>query len=160
VRFIVTAVRTQSGIAGAILSHGRALAFSPAIETLMQQKAAAVEGMNAFVFHCRHCLDQSAACRLQMVIYSTERTKTSTWRWTKSSRHHAERAVHGHRQRSRFQPADNQVKVDRSKVNELGLTMQSIGDTLALLVGENLCQLVQSRWPILQGNTASSRSIG
>src|SRR5208282_1561789 len=30
-----------------------------------------------------------------------------------------------------------QVKVDRSKVNELGLTMQSIGDTLALLVGEN-----------------------
>src|SRR6202047_3598184 len=30
-----------------------------------------------------------------------------------------------------------QVKIDRSKVNELGLTMQSIGDTLALLVGEN-----------------------
>jgi multidrug efflux pump len=30
-----------------------------------------------------------------------------------------------------------QVRVDRSKVNELGLTMQSIGDTLALLVGEN-----------------------
>src|SRR5438105_1777595 len=30
-----------------------------------------------------------------------------------------------------------QVKIDRSKDNELGLTMQSIGDTLALLVGEN-----------------------
>jgi multidrug efflux pump len=29
------------------------------------------------------------------------------------------------------------VKIDRSKANELGVTMQSIGDTLALLVGEN-----------------------
>ena len=29
------------------------------------------------------------------------------------------------------------VNIDRSKANELGVTMQSIGDTLALLVGEN-----------------------
>ena len=29
------------------------------------------------------------------------------------------------------------VKIDRSKANDLGITMQSIGDTLALLVGEN-----------------------
>src|ERR1700758_3726196 len=29
------------------------------------------------------------------------------------------------------------VKIDRSKANELGVTMQSIGNTLAVLVGEN-----------------------
>src|SRR5215472_14850883 len=29
------------------------------------------------------------------------------------------------------------VDIDRSKANELGITMRSIGDTLALLVGEN-----------------------
>ena len=34
------------------------------------------------------------------------------------------------------QPVIN-VNIDRSKANELGVTMQSIGDTLALLVGEN-----------------------
>jgi multidrug efflux pump len=34
------------------------------------------------------------------------------------------------------QPVIN-VKIDRSKANELGVTMRSIGDTLALLVGEN-----------------------
>src|SRR5256886_14149717 len=30
-----------------------------------------------------------------------------------------------------------QVDIDRDKANELGITMQAIGDTLALLVGEN-----------------------
>ena len=30
-----------------------------------------------------------------------------------------------------------QVDIDRNKANELGVTMQSIGDTLALMVGEN-----------------------
>jgi len=30
------------------------------------------------------------------------------------------------------------VDIDRSKANALGITMRSIGDTLALLVGENL----------------------
>jgi len=46
-----------------------------------------------------------------------------------------------------FQPADkSRSKVDRSKVNELGLTMhvESGGDTLALLVGENYVNRFQS----------------
>ena len=29
------------------------------------------------------------------------------------------------------------LHIDRSKANDLGITMQTIGDTLALLVGEN-----------------------
>src|SRR5712671_8111845 len=30
-----------------------------------------------------------------------------------------------------------EVAIDRSKANDLGITMQAIGDTLALMVGEN-----------------------
>ena len=30
-----------------------------------------------------------------------------------------------------------EVEIDRNKANELGITMAAIGDTLALLIGEN-----------------------
>jgi len=42
-----------------------------------------------------------------------------------------------------FNQRQSRFKVDRSKVNELGLTMQSIGDTLATAGRRELCQLVQ-----------------
>jgi hypothetical protein len=48
------------------------------------------------------------------------------------------------------------VDIDRSKANELGISMRSIGDTLALLVGEHYSQPVQPRRALLRSDPAGA----
>ncbi len=139
-RFIVNGrFGPNQGIAGAILKPwGERSRSAQQLKPLMQQKAAAVEGMNAFVFSLPPLPGSIGGLPVQMVIYSTGGYKDIYLAMDKIKA--------AARRSGLFIVTDSdldfnqptiQVKVDRSKVNELGLTMQSIGDTLALLVGEN-----------------------
>src|SRR5271163_3161135 len=129
----------NQGIAGAILKPwGERSRSAQQLKPLMQQKAAAVEGMNALVFSLPPLPGSIGGLPVQMVIYSTGEYKDIYLAMDKIKA--------AARKSGLFIVTDSdldfnqptiQVKVDRSKVNELGLTMQSIGDTLALLVGEN-----------------------
>jgi multidrug efflux pump len=139
-RFIVNGrFGPNQGIAGAILKPwGERSRSAQKLKPLMQQKAAGVEGMNAFVFSLPPLPGSIGGLPVQMVIYSTGGYKDIYLAMDKIKA--------AARKSGLFIVTDSdldfnqptiQVKVDRSKVNELGLTMQSIGDTLALLVGEN-----------------------
>jgi multidrug efflux pump len=139
-RFIVNGrFGPNQGIAGAILKPwGERSRSSQQLKPLMQQKASAVEGMNAFVFSLPPLPGSIGGLPVQMVIYSTGVYKDIYLAM--------EKIKAAARKSGLFMVIDSdldfnqptiQVKIDRSKVNELGLTMQSIGDTLALLVGEN-----------------------
>src|SRR6266550_1572770 len=139
-RFIVNGrFGPNQGIAGAILKPwGERSHSAQQLKPLMQQKASAVEGMNAFVFSLPPLPGSIGGLPVQMVIYSTGDYKDIYLAMDKIKA--------AARKSGLFIVTDSdldfnqptiQVKVDRSKVNELGLTMQSIGDTLALLVGEN-----------------------
>src|SRR6266404_2806194 len=139
-RFILNGrLGPNQGIAGAILKPWAERSRSgQQLKPLMQQKASAVEGMNAFVFSLPPLPGSIGGLPVQMVIYSTGGYKDIYLTMDK---------LKAAARKSRlFMVTDSdldfnqptiQVRVDRSKVNELGLTMQSIGDTLALLVGEN-----------------------
>jgi multidrug efflux pump len=129
----------NQGIAGAILKPwGERSRSALLLKQLMQQKVAAVEGESAFVFSLPPLPASIGGLPVQMVINSIggydeiyramEQIKTAA------------------RQSGLFIVVDSdlafnqpviRVKVDHSKANELGVTMQSIGDTLAVLVGEN-----------------------
>src|SRR6267378_886952 len=139
-RFIVNGrFGPNQGIAGAILKPwGERSRSAQQLKPLMQRKAAAVEGMNAFVFSLPPLPGSIGGLPVQMVIYLTGDYKDIYLAMDKIKA--------AARKSGLFIVTDSdldfnqptiQVKVDRSKVNELGLTMQSIGDTLALLVGEN-----------------------
>jgi multidrug efflux pump len=129
----------NQGIAGAILKPwGERPRSALLLKQLMQQKVAAVEGESAFVFSLPPLPASIGGLPVQMVINSIggydeiyramEQIKTAA------------------RKSGLFIVVDSdlafnqpviRVKVDHSKANELGVTMQSIGDTLAVLVGEN-----------------------
>src|SRR5205807_5435969 len=139
-RFIVNGrFGPNQGIAGAILKPwGERSRSAQQLKPLMQRKASAVEGMNAFVFSLPPLPGSIGGLPVQMVIYSTGGYKDL---------YLAMDTIKAQARKSGlfivtdsdldFNQPTIQVQVDRSKVNELGLTMQSIGDTLALLVGEN-----------------------
>src|SRR5438552_6489941 len=139
-RFIVNGrFGPNQGIAGAILKPwGERSRSAQQLKPLMQQKASAVEGMNAFVFSLPPLPGSIGGLPVQMVIYSTGAYKEIYLAMDKIKA--------AARKSGLFMVIDSdldfnqptiQVKVDRSKVSELGLTTQSIGDTLALLLGEN-----------------------
>jgi multidrug efflux pump len=139
-RFILNGrLGPNQGIAGAILKPwGERSRSAQQLKPLMQGRASAVEGMNAFVFSLPPLPGSIGGLPVQMVIYSTGGYKDIYLAMDKIKA--------AARKSGLFIVTDSdldfnqptiQVKVDRSKVNELGLTMQSIGDTLALLVGEN-----------------------
>jgi multidrug efflux pump len=104
----------------------------------MQQKVNAVEGMQAFVFSLPPLPASIGGLPVQMVISSTgdfvqiydamEKIKDAARKSGLFIVTDSDLA---------FNQPTVQVDIDRNKANELGVTMQSIGDTLALLVGEN-----------------------
>src|SRR5436309_4890285 len=139
-RFILNGrLGPNQGIAGAILKPwGERSRSAQQLKPLMQGKVSAIEGMNAFVFSLPPLPGSIGGLPVQMVIYATGGYKEIYLTMDKIKA--------AARKSGLFMVIDSdldfnqptiQVKIDRSKVNELGLTMQSIGDTLALLVGEN-----------------------
>ncbi|MFL5265224.1 MAG: efflux RND transporter permease subunit, partial [Stellaceae bacterium] len=139
-RFIVNGRNGPNlGIAGAILQPwGERSRSAQKLKPLMQQKVSAVEGLNAFVFSLPPLPGSIGGLPIQMVITSTGDYKEIYEAMAKIK--------DAARKSGLFMVIDSdldfnqpmiRVSIDRSKANELGVTMQSIGDTLAVLVGEN-----------------------
>jgi multidrug efflux pump len=129
----------NQGIAGAILKPwGERSRSAQQLKPLMQRKVAGVEGLNAFVFSLPPLPATIGGLPVQMVIYSTGRFK-EIYQLMQQIKAAA-------RKSGLFMVIDSDldfnqpmigVKIDRSKASQLGVTMQSIGNTLAVLVGEN-----------------------
>jgi multidrug efflux pump len=129
----------NQGIAGMILKPwAERTRSAQQIKPLLQAKLNAVEGMNAFAFSLPPLPASIGGLPVQMVITSTG-DFVSIYNAMTQIKNAA-------RKSGLFIVVDSdldfnqptiRVDVDRSKANELGVTMQSIGDTLALLVGEN-----------------------
>ena len=139
-RFVVNGrFGPSQGIAGMILKPWNERTRSAQqIKPILQAKMSAVEGMNAFVFSLPSLPASIGGLPVQMVIDSTGDFVTIY--------NAMEKIKDAARKSGLFIVVDSdlafnqptiRVDIDRSKANELGITMQSIGDTLALLVGEN-----------------------
>ena len=139
-RFVVNGrFGPNQGIAGVILKPwGERPRSAQQIKTVMQGKVSAVEGMNAFVFSLPPLPASIGGLPVQMVIDSTGDFVPIYQAMLKIK--------DAARKSGLFMVTDSdldfnqptiRVDIDRDKANELGITMQAIGDTLALLVGEN-----------------------
>ena len=139
-RFVVNGrFGPNQGIAGVILKPwGERARSAQKIKPVMQQKVSAVEGMNAFVFSLPPLPASIGGLPVQMVIDSTG-DFVSIYQAMNKIKADA-------RKSGLFMVIDSdldfnqptiQVDIDRDKANDLGITMQEIGNTLALLVGEN-----------------------
>ncbi|HTW51597.1 MAG TPA: multidrug efflux RND transporter permease subunit [Stellaceae bacterium] len=139
-RFVVNGRNgPNQGIAGMILKPWDERARTAMqIKPLMQAKLNGIEGMRAFAFSLPPLPASIGGLPVQMVIYSTG-DFISIFNAMNKLKDAA-------RKSGLFIVVDSdldfnqptiRIEVDRSKANELGVTMQSIGDTLALLVGEN-----------------------
>jgi multidrug efflux pump len=139
-RFVVNGrFGPNQGIAGMILKPwDERTRSAQQIKPLLQAKMSTVEGMNAFVFSLPPLPASIGGLPVQMVIDSTG-DFVSIYNAMNTIKNAA-------RKSGLFIVVDSdldfnqptiRVDIDRSKANELGVTMQSIGDTLALLVGEN-----------------------
>jgi multidrug efflux pump len=139
-RFVVNGrFGPSQGIAGMILKPwDERTRSAQQIKPVLQAKMSAVEGMNAFVFSLPPLPASIGGLPVQMVIDSTGDFVPIYNAMTKIK--------DAARKSGLFIVVDSdldfnqptiRVDVDRSKANELSITMQAIGDTLALLVGEN-----------------------
>jgi len=139
-RFVVNGrFGPNQGIAGVILKPwGERARSAQKIKPVLQQKVSAVEGMNAFAFSLPPLPASIGGLPVQMVIDSTG-DFTSIYETMEKIKDAA-------RKSGLFIVVDSdlafnqptiRLDIDRNKANNLGITMQAIGDTLALLVGEN-----------------------
>ncbi len=139
-RFVVNGrFGPSQGIAGVILKPwDERTRSAQKIKPLLQAKLNGVEGMSAFAFSLPPLPASIGGLPVQMVIDSTGDFP--------SIYNAMDKIKNAARKSGMFIVVDSdlafnqptiRVDIDRSKANELGITMKSIGDTLALLVGEN-----------------------
>src|SRR5437773_939254 len=139
-RFVVNGrFGPNQGIAGVILKPwGERGRSAQQIKTVLQQKVSAVEGMNAFAFSLPPLPASIGGLPVQMVIDSIGDFVPIYQAMLKIK--------DAARKSGLFMVTDSdldfnqptiQVDIDRGKATELGISMQAIGDTLALLVGEH-----------------------
>jgi multidrug efflux pump len=139
-RFVVNGRNgPNQGIAGMILKPwDERSRTAQQIKPLMQGKLNGIEGMSAFAFSLPPLPASIGGLPVQMVTYSTGDYVTIFNAMNKLK--------NAARKSGLFIVVDSdldfnqptiRIDVDRSKANELGVTMQDIGNTLALLVGEN-----------------------
>jgi len=139
-RFVVNGrFGPNQGIAGIILQPwGERARSAQALKPLLQQKVSAVEGLNAFVFSLPPLPASIGGLPVQMVISSTG-DFVSIFQAMETIKDAA-------RKSGLFIVVDSdlafnqptiRIDIDRAKANAMGVTMQAIGNTLALLVGEN-----------------------
>lgn len=108
------------------------------IQQEIQQKVGDIEGMMVFAFSIPPLPGSSGGMPVQMVIRSTEGYE-SIFRVMEQIKDEA-------RKSGMFMITDSdlnfntpvvEVEIDREKANQLGVTMQNIGDTLTLFLGGN-----------------------
>jgi len=139
-RFIVNGrFGPNQGIAGVILKPWNERARSAQhLKPLLQRKVDAVEGLRAFVFSLPPLPATIGGLPIQMVTYSPQGYQAiyEAMEKIKTAARKSGMFIVVDSDLDFNQPVIH-VDIDRSKANELGITMRSIGDTLALLVGEN-----------------------
>ena len=139
-RFLLSGMQGPTqGFAGMILKPwDERERSSQELKPLVQADAAKLAGLNVFVFPPPPLPGSPGGLPVQMVLYSTAGYETVF--------QVMERVKDAVRKSGLFMVVDSdlafnspvvRVKVDRSKASDLGLTMQAIADTLAVLVGEN-----------------------
>lgn len=108
------------------------------IQPEIQQAVGAIEGQNIFVFLPPALPGSEGGLPVQMVIRSTEDYE-SVWRVMEALKTAA-------RESGMFMVTDSdlnfntptvQIDIDHAKAGAMGITMQGIGDTMALLLGGN-----------------------
>jgi multidrug efflux pump len=139
-RFVVNGnLGPNQGIAGMILKPwDERTRTAQQIKPLLQGKLSAVEGLNAFAFSLPPLPASIGGLPVQMVIDSTGDYQTiyKSMNDIKNAARKSGLFIVVDSDLDFNQPTIH-VDIDHSKANELGITMQSIGDELALLVGEN-----------------------
>jgi multidrug efflux pump len=139
-RFIINGTNGPSnGIAGMLLKPwDERKRSSTAMKPLVQAQLSKVEGVNAFAFNLPALPGGPGGLPIQMVINSTNGFQSVYEEMNKLK--------DAARKSGLFIVADSdldynqpvvRVKINRSKANDLGITMQSIGNTLATLLGGN-----------------------
>jgi multidrug efflux pump len=139
-RFIVNGnMGPNKGIAGVILKPWNERKRSAQqLKPLLQLKLNAIPGLQAFAFSPPPLPASIGGLPVQMVIYSTHgfREVYQAMEKLKAAARRSGLFIVTDSDLAFDQPVIR-VHIDRSKANALGVTMQSIGDTLAVLVGEN-----------------------
>jgi len=139
-RFIVNGTNgPNQGFAGMILKPWAERERSAqALKPLVQSKLNGIDGMSVFAFSLPPLPGSTGGLPVQMVISSPGGYETVFAAM--------EQVKDAARKSGLFIVTDSdlnynnpviRLSIDRSKANDLGLTMQSIGDTLATLLGEN-----------------------
>ncbi|MGY3473310.1 efflux RND transporter permease subunit [Bradyrhizobium ottawaense] len=129
----------QSGMAGMLLKPwDERKRSSIVLKSLVQAELSKIEGINAFAFSLPPLPGGSGGLPVQMVINSTLGFQSVYEQMSKLK--------DAARKSGLFMVSDSdlefnqpvvRIQVDRSKANELGITMQTIGNALATLLGGN-----------------------
>jgi len=129
----------QQGISGMLLKPWEERKRSAmALKPLVQAQLSKVEGVNAFAFNLPPLPGGPGGLPIQMVV--------STTNGFQSVFDEMEKIKAAARKSGMFIVVDSdlafnqpviRVKIDRAKASDLGLTMQQIGNTLALMMGGN-----------------------
>jgi multidrug efflux pump len=139
-RFVLNGINGPSqGIAGMILKPwDERKRSSTALKQPVQNELGKVEGVNAFAFNLPPLPGGPGGLPVQMAINSTSSFQTVY--------EEMEKLKAAARKSGLFIVSDSdldfnqpvvRIKIDRSKANELGITMQQIGNSLAVLLGGN-----------------------
>ncbi|MBI2233426.1 MAG: MexW/MexI family multidrug efflux RND transporter permease subunit [Micavibrio aeruginosavorus] len=108
------------------------------IQQEIQQKVGGIEGQMVFAFSVPSLPGSTGGMPVQMVIRSTQDYET-VWRVMEQLKEEATKS-------GMFMITDSdlnfntpvvELRIDRNKANQIGVTMQGIGETLSLMIGEN-----------------------
>src|ERR1700742_2097548 len=129
----------QNGIAGMLLKPwDERKRSSIQLKPLMQAEISKIEGVQAFAFNLPSLPGGPGGLPVQMVINSTAGFQAvyEQMEKLKDAARKSGLFIVSDRDLDFNQPVVR-IKVDRSKASDLGLTMQSIGNTLATMLGGN-----------------------
>lgn len=139
-RFVINGTPTPSqGIAGMILKPwDERKRSSTAMKQEVQNELSKIEGVSAFAFNLPALPGGPGGLPIQMVINSTQsfRTVYEQMQKLKDAARKSGLFIVSDSDLDFNQPVVR-VKIDRAKANELGITMQQIGNTLAVMLGGN-----------------------
>src|SRR5215468_631880 len=139
-RFVLNGINgPQNGIAGMLLKPwDERKRSSVKLKPLVQAELSKIEGVNAFAFNLPPLPGNPGGLPVQMVINSTAGFQAVY--------EQMEKLKDAARKSGLFIVSDSdldfnqpvvRIKIDRSKASDLGITMASIGNTLATLLGGN-----------------------
>jgi multidrug efflux pump len=139
-RFVINGTpNLNGGFAGMIVKPwGERSRSVGQLMPLVQQQLSGVDGMNIFIVSPPPLPGAASGLPVQLVISATQdyRTVFETMEKIKAAARKSGMFIVTDSDLAFNNPVI-QLHVDRSKANELGITMQSVASTLALMVGEN-----------------------